>query len=333
MNMKIKKVLIIVLFVMGLGFGFGGNIEAKQELLDRVVAVVNDDIITQSELDGLLRPLYEQYMRDYSGQTVMKMLAEAQDKLLSQLIEDRLVYQEALNKKLDISETEIEREMIAFRQRFGSEAKLEEALRSENISIKDLQDKLKKQALVRKLHEIEVRSKVVVSPREVEEYFAAHQSEFAAPEQIRITSLTIKKSDESRAKGITDEDAQGRLRALQERAKKGEDFNKLIEESSEDKHADQGGKGNWILRGQMIPAVDEIIFATPEGQMTDVIETPIGYHLFKVVEKQLPVQKTFEQSRDQIYDILFQKKSEERFTRWIEDLRKSAYISVKGKKI
>ncbi|HCM42817.1 MAG TPA: hypothetical protein DIS66_05870 [Candidatus Omnitrophica bacterium] len=223
--------------------------------------------------------------------------------------------------------------MIAFRQRFGSEAKLEEALRSENISIKDLQDKLKKQALVRKLHEIEVRSKVVVSPREVEEYFAAHQSEFAAPEQIRITSLTIKKSDESRAKGITDEDAQGRLRALQERAKKGEDFNKLIEESSEDKHADQGGKGNWILRGQMIPAVDEIIFATPEGQMTDVIETPIGYHLFKVVEKQLPVQKTFEQSRDQIYDILFQKKSEERFTRWIEDLRKSAYISVKGKKI
>ena len=295
MNMKIKKVLIIVLFVMGLGFGFGGNIEAKQELLDRVVAVVNDDIITQSELDGLLRPLYEQYMRDYSGQTVMKMLAEAQDKLLSQLIEDRLVHQEALNKKLDISETEIEREMIAFRQRFGSEAKLEEALRSENISIKDLQDKLKKQALVRKLHEIEVRSKVVVSPREVEEYFAAHQSEFAAPEQIRITSLTIKKSDESRAKGITDEDAQGRLRALQERAKKGEDFNKLIEESSEDKHADQGGKGNWILRGQMIPAVDEIIFATPEGQMTDVIETPIGYHLFKVVEKQLPVQKTFEQ--------------------------------------
>jgi len=318
---------------MGLGLGFVGNVEAKQELLDRVVAVVNDDIITQSELDGLLRPLYEQYMRDYSGQTVMKMLAEAQDKLLSQLIEDRLVYQEAVNKKLDISETEIEREMIAFRQRFGSEAKLEEALRSENISIKDLQDKLKKQALVRKLHEIEVRSKVVVSPREVEEYFAAHQSEFAAPEQIRITSLTIKKSDESRAKGITDEDAQARLRALQERAKKGEDFNKLIEESSEDKHADQGGKGNWILRGQMIPAVDEVIFTTPEGQVTDIIETPIGYHLFKVVEKQLPVQKTFEQSRDQIYDILFQKKSEERFTRWIEDLRKSAYISVKGKKI
>jgi len=333
MNMKIKKVLITILLAMGFSLGFNGHMEAKQELLDRVVAVVNDDIITQSELDGLLRPLYEQYMRDYSGQTVMKMLAEAQDKLLSQLIEDRLVYQEARNKQLDISETEIEREMAAFRQRFGSDAKLEEALRLENISIKDLQDKVKKQALVRKLHEIEVRSKVVVSPREVEEYFAAHQTEFSAPEQIRITSLTIKKSDESRAKGIADEDAQTRLKALQERAKNGEDFDKLIEESSEDKHADRGGKGNWILRGQMIPAVDEIIFATAEGQMTDVIETPIGYHLFKVVEKQLPIQKTFEQSRDQIYDILFHKKSEERFSRWIEDLRKSAYISVKGKKI
>ncbi len=330
---KPSKKFIRAAFFFILGISCAASAHAKQELLDRVVAVVNDDVITQSELDGLLRPLYEQYMRDYSGQTVMKMLAEAQDKLLSQLIEDRLVHQEAVNKKLDVSEAEMDREMAVFRQRFGSEAKLEEALRTENISIKDLQDKLKKQALVRKLHDIEVRSKVVVSPKEIEEYFAAHQNEFAAPEQIRITSLTIKKSDESRAKGIADEEAQARLKALQERAVKGEDFDKLIEESSEDKNADRGGKGNWILRGQMIPAVDEVIFKTPAGQLTEVIETPIGYHLFKVVEKQLPVQKTFDQSRDQIYDKLLSQKSEERFTRWMEELRKSAYISVKGKRV
>ncbi len=333
-NPRATKHLIIFFCLWSVVCGLSSSpLQAKQELLDRVIAVVNDDVITQSELDGLLRPLYEQYMRDYSGQTVMKMLAEAQDKLLSQLIEDRLVYQEAVKKKIDVSEAEIEREMAGFRQKFGSDAKLEEALRSENISIKDLQEKVKKQAIVRKLHEIEVRSKVVVSPKEVEAYFAEHQKEFAAPEQIRITSLTIKKSDEARAKGIADEAAQARLKALQERAQKGEAFDKLIEENSEDKHADQGGKGSWILRGQMIPAVDEIIFKTPAGQMTDVIETPIGYHLFKVVEKQASVQKTFDQVREQIHEDLFRQKSEARFTRWMEDLRKSAYISVKGKKI
>ena len=85
---------------------------AKQELLDRVVAVVNDDVITQSEVDGLLRPLYEQYMRDYSGETMTKMLAEAQGKILSQLIEDRLAYHEALNKKIEVSERDIEREAV-----------------------------------------------------------------------------------------------------------------------------------------------------------------------------------------------------------------------------
>lgn len=328
--MKSKRIL----FILGvMCFSLSFSAAAKQELLDRVVAVVNDDVITQSEMDGLLRPLYEEYMRDYSGQTVMRKLAEAQEKLLSQLIEDRLVYQEAVKKKLTVGEAEINRELTAFKERFGGEANFEEVLRHENLSVKDLEEKIKKQALIRKLHEMEVRSKVIVSPREIEEYFAQHQSDFSAPEQIRIRSLTIKKSDESRAKGVTDEDALSRLRALQARAQQGEDFDKLVEENSEDRHADQGGKGNWILRGQMIPAVDEVIFNTPEGQITDMIETPIGYHLFKVVEKQAPVQRTFEQVRDQIDEILFQQKTEERFDRWMEDLRKDAYISIKGKTI
>lgn len=329
--MKLKNFLFFTVLMVCAGLSLPA--EAKQELLDRVVAVVNDDVVTQSEMDGMLRPLYEEYMREYSGQTVMKKLAEAQEKLLSQLIEDRLVYQEAVKKKLTVSESEMEREMGSFKERFGGDQNLEEVLRHENISIKDLQDKIKKQALIRKLHDIEIRSKVIVSPREVEEYFKEHQSDFSAPEQIRIKSLTIKKSYESRAKGIVDEDAQSRLKALQERASQGEDFDKLVEESSEDPYADEGGKGNWILRGQMIPAVDEVIFQTPEGQITDMIETPIGYHLFKVVEKQAPVQRAFDQVRDQIYDILFHEKTEERFRSWMEDLRKDAYISIKGKTI
>lgn len=331
--LRILKKTFFFFYFLSLVFGFWSTASAKQELLDRVVAVVNDDVITQSELDGLLRPLYEQYMRDYSGQTVMKMLAEAQEKLLSQLVEDRLVYQEAVKKKITATDTDIENEMAAFKQRFGDNVKLEKALRDENISLKDLQDKLKKQAVVRRLHDIEVRSKVIVSPREVEEYYAAHQTEFAAPEQIRIISLTIKKSDESRAKGVTDEAAQSKLLALKARAEQGEDFEKLIEENSEDIYADQGGKGNWILRGQMIPAVDEVVFKTPEGSTTDMIETPIGYHIFKVVEKQAPVQRTLEQVRDQIHAKIFEQKSEERFDRWMEELRKTAYISIKGKRV
>ncbi len=307
--------------------------QAKQELLDRVIAVVNDDVITQSEVDAMLRPLYEQYMREYSGETAMKMLAEGQNKILSQLIEDRLVYQEAVKKKIEVGEEDVNKEMNYFKKKFGDQVQLEKALRSENSSVADLKDRLKRQAMIRKLHESEIRSKVIISPKEQEAYYAEHIKDFQAQEQVRISSLTIKKSDDARAKGIADESAQARLTALQARIAKGEDYDKLVMENSEDKHADQGGKGNWILRGQMIPAVDEVIFKIPPGKFTDVIETPIGYHLFKVIEKQEPVQKTYEQVRDQIYEILFHKKSEERFNAWMEELKKSAYISIKGNRV
>ena len=119
---------IVLIFIFGILFIQAAG-QAKQELIDRVVAVVNDDVITQSEMDGLLRPLYEQYMREYSGATVMKMLGDAQDKILSQLIEDKLVYQEAVKKKIEVSENDIDKEMNYFKQRFGSSVELEKALR------------------------------------------------------------------------------------------------------------------------------------------------------------------------------------------------------------
>lgn len=330
-----RNIFNLVFCLWSLVFGLWSETpaQAKQELLDRVVAVVNDDVVTQSEVDALLRPLYEQYMRDYSGETMMKMLAEAQGKILSQLVEDRLVYQQAVKKKIEIDESDIEREMVQFRKRFGDQAELERALKSENASLADLKERLKKQALIRRLHDSEIRSKVIISPKEQEAYYAEHRAEFAAQEQVRISSLTIKKSDEAREKGIADEAAQGRLVALKEKIAKGGDFDQLVKDNSEDKNADQGGKGNWILRGQMIPAVDEVIFKTPVGNITDVIETPIGYHLFKVVEHQLPIQKSYEQVSEQIYDLLFRKKSEEKFSAWMETLRKNAYISIKGKRI
>ena len=187
--------------------------------------------------------------------------------------------------------------------------------------------------MIRKLHESEIRSKIIISPREQEAYYNEHKAEFSAQEQVRAVSLTIKKSDEARQKGIMDEAAQGRLNELRQKILKGEAFEKIVRENSEDKHSDEEGKGSWILRGQMIPAVDEVIFKTKAGQITEMIETPIGYHIFKIVERQEPIQKSYEQVREQIYEILFRKKSEERFTVWMDGLKKNAYISVKGKRI
>lgn len=320
-----KKInILIAIFLMVSPLTLMGG-----ELLNRVVAVVNDDVITQSELDVLLRGVYEQYKHEYSGRKFMEMMEEARQKILNQLIEDRLVYQEAIRQEIEINEKEINKEMEAFENRFGGAKEVKKLLESERMTEKELREKIEKQALIRYLHDIEIRSKVVVSPLEIEEYYKNAPEEFSSLERVRVRSFTIRKSEESREKGLMDEEARLEIDEIYNRIQAGEDFSLVVKDSSEDSYADGGGMGDWINRGEMIEAIDNAIFQTKIGIVTDIIETPIGYHFFKVEEKEKGGQKTFEEVRDQIRMNLFLKKSRLRFDEWMEELKRNAYISIK----
>jgi len=143
---------------------------AEQELLDRVVAVVNDEVITQAELDTFLRPVYEQYSKEYSGQELMKAIQEVRQKILSQMIEDKLVYQEAVKQGIEIKEEDVEKEFQEFKSKMEKPDELDSMLEREGLTMKSLRERLKKQAMVRQLQDREIRSKVIISPAKVEDF-------------------------------------------------------------------------------------------------------------------------------------------------------------------
>lgn len=302
---------------------------AERQLVDRVVAVVNNDAITQSELDSVLRVIYEDYRLQYQGQEFMIKLNEARQKLLNQLIEDRLVYQEAQARGLTVSQQEIEEQMDGFREKFETPEKMEAALQAEGLSESVLQERVRRQAMIRKLHDREIRAKIVVSPKEVEQYFQDHPEEFSSQDQLRVRSMTIKKSEMARQKGLKDEAAQRVILDLKKRIEEGEGFSDLAREFSQDTRADQGGLSEWLPRGTMIPAIDDVIFALKPGEVSDLVETPMGYHLFRVEERQAGHKRTFEEVRDEIHYRLFRQKADERFREWMNDLKRHAYISIR----
>ena len=106
-------------------------------------------------------------------------------------------------------------------------------------------------------------------------------------------------------------------------------FDQVVKDFSEDSLAKQEGLGDWIERGSMIESVDEVIFKTPVGQMTGIVETPIGYHIFRIEAKEPAKSRAFEEAKDQIGGYLFQQESDKRFRIWMEELKKAAYISIK----
>lgn len=305
------------------------SVSSARELLDQVIAVVNDEPINQSELDMLLKPVYDAYKQEYHGEQLVVKLNEARRKLLNQLIEDRLVYQEAKAKNIQVDYGEIDQKVKEFKAQFPNNLTLEEALRQQGLSMKEVRDRLTRQAMIRRLQETEIRSKVVISPKEVEEYYKNNEAKFSEEERIKVRSITIKKSYETREKGTKDEEAYAKVTKIRQQILSGGDFAKLAKENSEDVQAEQGGLSDWIRKGQMIPVINDTIFSMKAGDVSDIIETPMGYHLFRVEEKEMASKRSLDQVRDEIMQELYRKKTEDRFYEWMQELKRKAYISIR----
>ncbi len=310
-------------------FGAGSQALAQTQLLDQVIAVVNDEAITQSELDSILRPIYEDYKQRYSGDKLFRELNEARTKLLNQLIEDRLVYQEAKEKKIEVDAAQIDKQMETFQKKFPTLETMETALNAQGVTLHGLRERLEKQEMVRQLHEQEIRAKIIISPSEIEKYFEEHPEEFTEKDRMRVRSLTIKKSDEAREKGLKDEAASQKINELETKIRGGADFAEVARENSQDVNAKDGGMGDWVERGAMIEAIDQVIFKLKPGETSGVVETAMGYHLFRVEEIRSGSKRGLEQVREEIYSILYRQKSETRFNEWINDLKRKAYISIR----
>ncbi len=206
---------------------------------------------------------------------------------------------------------------------------MDEVLREQGLSLSDLKERFRKQSMIRQLHTIEIRSKVVVSPKEIEEFYQKNSDKFSSRERLKTRSITVKKSYDAREKGLTDEEAKKKITGIRDKILAGEDFASLAKQFSEDVHAQDGGLSDWVEQGAMIPVINDVIFKLKLGEISDILETPMGYHLFRVEEREQGSKKTVEEVHDQIFDELFRQKSEERFYDWMQELKKNAYISIR----
>lgn len=321
-----KKIFVLLSLVLCLG---SFHRLADAELLDRIIAVVNDEPITQSELDVLLRPIYDEYKMEFKGEELVTQLNEVRQKLLSQMIEDRLVFQKAKELSIEADPATIDEKMNDFQGRFGNAIEMEDALTSQGISLKEIRERFERQAVIKMLHSREVYSKVVVSPIEVEEFYKKNSSKFATESRIKVRSITIKKSYEAREKGLVDEEARDKLTKLREEVINGGNFEELAKANSEDVQAADGGLSDWIHQGTMIPAINDVIFSLNTGEVSPIIETPMGHHLFRVEQREPGKQRTLDEVREEIQRKLFQDKSDELFFTWMQDLKRQAYISIR----
>jgi peptidyl-prolyl cis-trans isomerase SurA len=296
-------------------------------MIDRIVARVNDDVITLSELQEEGLPLFERLRENYTGQELEHQVQRAEREFLDQLIMKRLQLQYAGQIGVTASENDINAALKDVLSRNNlTQEQLTELLTREGLTLQDYKDRLREQIVLARLMNQAVRSRVSVDASEVEAYYKAHQTEFSQPAQVRVRHIFFR-LDPGLTRPQLDAVHARATHVLQE-ARNGGDFADLARRYSEDATAGNGGDLGFIRRGQAMPEFEEVIFGLKEGQISDITRTPNGLHIVKVDAFTIGSERPLPEIKTEIERRLLQEKMEKRFRDWTTELKDKAFIEI-----
>lgn len=276
-----------------------------------VVATVNGENVYEEQLNQNLK--FELSKYDIKIAEDPKRIETARRTVLDRMINDEILYQTAKKAGIIISNGEIDEDLKRYKSRY-TEASFQKMLELKGIKYDQWREDKKRSIISDRLVEKEVVSKIDVSEAEIKKYYNARRKDFSHGEEIHARQILV-----------DDAELAGRLRA---RLVAGENFAALAQEFSIAPEAKKGGDLGWFPRGRMPRAFDEACFPLPTGNISPVVKTEFGYHIFKVMGRREPASVKLEDVQDKIISRLKQEKMEESFNAWFEPIRKKAAVEI-----
>jgi peptidyl-prolyl cis-trans isomerase SurA len=248
---------------------------------------------------------------------------------LNRLIDKKLIDQKIKELNISISDEELRQTIEDVKkQNKITQENLISALRAQGLSFDQYKAQLREQLERIRLMGQEVRSKIQVGEKEIREYYDANPKSFGAEEFFRARHIFFRINQNAKPGDLRKVLATAML-ALQQ-AKSGKDFSELAKKYSDDPQAAKdGGDLGTFKKGDMLPEIEETVINMNSGEISDLVNTPSGFHIIKLEEKSPGKMRPFAEVKGEIEDLLFKKKSEERFNQWLAELRKAAAIEIK----
>lgn len=289
---------------------------------NRIVAIINDELITQDELERkkafLLYQLKQTQKTDITEEEEKKL----EKALLDRLIINKLVREKAKEENITIDEKEIKERVNNVKKKFPSEEEFLTALKEAGLSVEDLEESFEYDLIIQKLFFDKFRNKISIAPREIEEFYKQHSEEFREPDRVKLKNIFIYKQENSSQEVMQKLDEISRL--LEENIP----FEEVAKRYSEGSTAFKGGVMGEIKRGELSPRIEKIIFSLKPGEISQWVETESGYYLFKV-DEYIPGNKlSFADAQSDIRNIIYKNKLDEEYNRWISELKESAFIQI-----
>lgn len=300
------------------------SVLAQAATINKFVAIVNDEVITQQDIDQLLAVLYAQYSQEYKGDELLQKMEQVKKDILNQVIEDKLVLSRAKELDIKVTESEISERLDYIKKGFSSEEEFYKTLETQGVTIANLKDRYRDQIMMKKLVDYEVKSKISVLPSEISDYYEKHKDQYRGTDSYRVKNILIKAKD-----AVSFELAKVEIENVYNKLKEGGNFDDFAKQFSQGPNAENGGDMGYIKQGQMLEALDMAIFKLKPGEFSEPVKSEIGYHIFKVEDIKYGRLSSLEDVNKDIQMALFQDKFKAQVNEWLSGLKKKAYISIK----
>jgi len=298
-----------------------------EEIVDRIVAVVNNEVITYLELQQEIRPYQEQIKtRGYDEDEEREMLFKLREEMIYRLIDDKLADQEIKKNKITISDAEVDASIERLKEaRMWSDEDLRMALESEGMTLQGLRQTMKSQALRNRLVGQEVSSKIVITQEEVRAYYDRQAAAYQGDLLYHLRNIIIKIASEEEGGRAA---SRTKMEMVLQRLADGESFESLAQKYSESYLAPKGGDLGKIRYDDFSPQIKTALEGLGPGDHTGFLDTDQGFQIFFVEEVAMEGGRSFEEASPEIEEKLYNDAVDKKYAEWLEDLKTQAHIKI-----
>jgi peptidyl-prolyl cis-trans isomerase SurA len=296
-------------------------------VVDRIIAYVNDDIITLSELNEKTAVIVaarkqNPYLRDQE-QDVEKFRRE----ILDNLVNDRLAAREITRLKISVTAAEVDNVLKSIMEDNNlTPEQLDVELSKEGQTLEDFRKRIREDLERARLIDREVRSKTVITDAQIEAYYQANREEFQAKVRRRLQSIFLPFGSESSP------DGQRQIYAvaeqIRERLSRGADFAAMAKRYSRGPGAEAGGDLGFFNEGELDPVLEQAIETLKRSEISQIIRTDTGLHIIRVAEVQAVADRPMEEVRENIRRRLFQQEINRKYGEWLKGLRERSFVKI-----
>ena len=304
---------------------------ANARTVEEIIARVNNEIITRSELDKARIAAEEDARQECQGKCTPEQLRtdieDRQKNTLRDLIDQSLLVQRGKDMGLNV-EPDVIKKLDQLRQqnKIDSMEDLEKAVTAQGSNWEDFKNNMRNGILTQRVISNEVGSHITIGKDEVEKYYNEHKKEFIRPEQVALREIEVN------TEGKKDEELpelKKKAEIALKRVKDGEDFGEIAKRFSDSSTAKQGGFLGVYKRGELSKALEDIVFKMKKNDLTDVMDTKQGYLVLQVLERYEEGEQPLAKVENEIMDHLYTQRMEPAMRNYLKTLREQSYVVIR----